>query len=224
MQKTALTLGLVLTTILVMAQANQSYVNPKFYSLAKNHQTVAVIPFDVQIGLRPKERETITPEQLREMELKEGVSVQNGLVNWFLRKANRKDLRLEFQDVAATNALLAKQGIDASNIKNYTPHELASILGVDAIMGGLMKTSKPMSEGASVALGMAIGFWGTTNTGDITITLNNGAEGAVLWKYSTDLSGSLGTDMDAIIDGLMRRASKKFPYFFMEKYEKEAKK
>jgi hypothetical protein len=224
MNKIILTLGLVLTTLVVMAQTNQSYVNPKFYSLAKNHKTVAVIPFEVQIGLRPKERETITAEQLKEMELKEGVAVQNGLVNWFLRKANRKDLRIEFQDVAATNALLSKQGIDVSNIKNYTPHELASILGVDAIMGGLMKTSKPMSEGASVALGMAIGFWGNTSSGDVTITLNNATDGAVLWKYSTDLSGGLGTDVDTLIDGLMRNASRKFPYFFMAKYEKQAKK
>jgi hypothetical protein len=224
MNKIALTAALLLTTLVVMAQTRQSYVNPKFYSLAKNHQTVAVIPFDVQIGLRPKERETITPEQLREMELKEGVSVQNALVNWFLRKANRKDLRIEFQDVAATNALLSKEGIDVSNIKNYTPHELASILGVDAVMGGLLKTEKPMSEGASMALGVALGYWGTTSSGDVTITLNNAADGAVLWKYGTDLSGGLGTDVDTLIDGLMRSASRKFPYFFMERYEKQAKK
>ena len=95
---------------------------------------------------------------------------------------------------------------------------------LETLMGGLMKTSKPMSEGASVALGMAIGFWGNTNNGDITITLTNAADGAVLWKYSSDLSGGLGTDVDTLIDGLMRQASKKFPYFFMEKYEKDAKK
>jgi hypothetical protein len=223
MSKVICTLVLAMVTLTGFSQAT-TYVNPKFYNLAKNHKTVAVIPFDVSIGLRPKERETITADQLKEMEAKEGIAVQNGLASWFLRKSKSKPFDVEFQDVQVTNALLSKSEIDADNIKSHTPQELADILGVDAIIGGLMKTTKPMSEGASVALGMAIGFWGNTNSGDVTINLTNGADGATLWKYSSDLSSSLGSDMDTLIDGLMRRAAKKFPYMSMDKYEKQAKK
>ena len=81
-----------------------------------------------------------------------------------------------------------------------------------------------MSEGASAALGALVGFWGATNTGDITITLTNAADGTTLWKYGRDLSGGLGSSVDSLIDYIMKKASKKFPYFFMEKYEKDAKK
>lgn len=223
MNKLITTLCLVIISLPAFSQAT-TYVNPKFYNLAKSHKKVAVIPFDVSIGLRPKERETISDEQLKDMEAKEGISVQNGLVNWFLRKAKNKDMPVEFQDVGATNAMLNKAGINAGNIASYTPQEIAAVLGVDALMGGRMKTTKPMSEGASVALGMAIGFWGNTNSGDVTINLTNAADGALLWKYGSDLSSSLGSDIDTLIDGLMRRAAKKFPYFNMDKYEKAAKK
>ena len=219
-----MTLCLVLVSLVAMAQVKQEYVNPKFYKLAQKHEKVAVIPFETQIGLRQKEREKFTEDQIRKMEAEEGISVQNGLTNWFLRKAGKKGMPIEFQDVTTTNALLAKAGITAANMKNYTPQEIAGILGVDAVMGGLFKTSKPMSEGASAALGALVGFWGATNTGDITITLTNAADGTTLWKYGRDLSGGLGSSVDSLIDYIMKKASKKFPYFFMEKYEKDAKK
>jgi hypothetical protein len=117
-----------------------------------------------------------------------------------------------------------KAGIDPHDLATHTHEELAKILGVDAIMGGSMHTTKPMSEGASVALGMAIGFWGNTNSGNITINLNNGAEGALLWKYDNRLTSSLGSDIEMIMDALMKKASKKFPYMYMDKYQKAAKK
>jgi hypothetical protein len=91
-------------------------------------------------------------------------------------------------------------------------------------MGGLIQTTKPMSEGASIALGVAFGVWGNTNSGNITINLSNAADGALLWKYDKELARSLGSDMNVLMDTLMRKASKKFPYLDMEKYKNDAKK
>lgn len=218
------TLLFALFAVTAFSQSRAIYVNPKFYPLAKNHKKVAVLPFDVQIGLRPKERESITDDQLKEMEANEGVAAQNALVSWFYKKQRVKPFDIEFQDVQATNAMLKKAGIDVNDLTDHTPQELATILGVDAVMGGTIQTTKPMSEGASVAVGVAFGFWGPTNSGNVTINLSNAADGALLWKYDKQLSRGLGSDMNLLMDTLMRKASKKFPYMYMDQYAKDAKK
>ncbi len=217
----------ILFTVIATAAFSQSraiYVNPKFYSLAKDHKKVAVLPFSVQLGLRPKERESISDEQLKQMEQKEGISAQNALVSWFLRKQNAQNYEIQFQDVATTNALLLKAGKDIHNLAVYTPDELAKALGVDAVMGGMIQSTKPMSDGASIAMNVLVGFSGPTNTGNIIINLNDSQEGALLWKYDNDLSGSLGSNMDQIMDSLMRKAARKFPYADMENLKKEEQK
>ena len=224
MNRILITLFISTLTVMGFSQSRAIYVHPKFYSLAKNHEKVAVLPFTVQIGLRPEERKTVSDEQLQEMQRKEGVSAQNALVSWFLKKQKTKPFDIEFQDVQATNAMLTKAQIDMNNISNYTPQELASILGVDAVIGGSMQTTKPISEGASIAIGVAFGFWGPTNAGNVTINLSNAKDGTLLWKYDKELSRGLGSDMNVLMDTLMRKASKKFPYMYMEKYQEEARK
>lgn len=206
------------------AQSRAIYVNPDFYSLAKDHKKVAVIPFDVQIGLRPKERAAMSDEQFADMQHKEGVAAQNALVSWFLKKQNSQGYSVQFQDVNTTNALLLKAGMDIHNLTAYTPDEIAKTLGVDAIMGGLIQTTKPISDGASVAMGVLLGYYGSTNTGNITINLNDSEAGDLLWKYDKELSRSLGSNMNQIMDTLMRKASKQFPYADMEAFRSEERK
>lgn len=218
------TMAFICFTTFVFSQAKAVYVNPKFYSLAHDHKTVAVLPFTVTIGLRPKERAATSDEDLKKMEQQEGIAAQNALVSWFLRKQKTDHYSVEFQDVNTTNALILKAGMDMHNLASYTPDELAKSLGVDAVMGGIIKSSKPISEGASIAMGALFGVYGNTNTGHITINLNDAEKGALLWKYDNDLSGSLGSDMDSIMDSLMRKAARKFPYADMEELKKQEQK
>jgi hypothetical protein len=221
MYKLIFTMLFVAVTTISFSQSRAMYTNPKFYSLAKDHKKVAVVPFSVSIGLRPKEREKITDEQLVQMEHKEGLSAQSSLVSWFLRKQNADQYDVQFQDVNTTNALLKKAGLDIHNLSANTPDEIAKILGVDAVMGGIIETTKPVSDGASMVMSAAFGFGGTTNTGNIIINLNDSEAGDLLWKYDNDLSGTLGSDMDAIMDSLMRKAARKFPYADMDNLKKE---
>lgn len=224
MYKMIITMMLAVVTTVAFSQSKAIYVNPKFYSLARDHKKIAVVPFTVQLGLRPKERATLTDEQFKDMQRNEGLAAQSALVSWFLKKQNAQNYDIQFQDVSTTNALLLKAGMDINDLSAYTPDELAKALGVDAVMGGMVKTSKPLSDGASIAMGALIGFYGSTNTGNISIKLNDSEAGDLLWKYDNDLSGSLGSDMDSIMDALMRKAAKKFPYADMENLKKQEQK
>ncbi len=207
---------MTVAALTLSAQSKAIYVNPDFAKLAKRHRELAILPFDVTMDLRPKEREQITEEQMHEMESNEGKGVQGALHSYFLKKRAQNEFRVDFQDPRKTNAELTKAGIDLTTVREHTPAELASLLGVDGVVWGDFRTTKPMSEGASAALGILFGVWGPTNSGSISIQISDGTSEEILWKYDKTLSRSLGSDINTIIDAMMRKASRKFPYNFLK--------
>lgn len=190
------------------AQTNL-YQHPEFELKTANHKVIAILPFNANVSLRPKQMKEITAEQLAELEKNEGLSVQSAMYSWFLKRKKRGDLLVEIQDTKKTNALLSKNNVD---LKAITSEELAEILGVDAVITGTFETDKPMSDGASVALGLLVGFWGTTNAATINMSVNNGTDGELLWNYNKRVAGSLGSSTDMLINKLMRKASRRLGY------------
>ena len=207
-----LSLFFLLAAAFTFAQDREIYVHGEFPKIAQSHKMLAILPFKAVVKLRPKEMEKMTPEQMENLQRNEGLSVQSAMESYFLKRKEQHEVEVEFQSTATTNALLLKNEIHAGNIDQYTPQELAKILEVDAVIGGLFFTDKPMSEGASLALGLLVGFYGSTNSGKCTININNGVDGILLWKYEKTLSRSLGSDTNTIINTMMRKASRQLPY------------
>ncbi|WP_339629045.1 hypothetical protein [uncultured Maribacter sp.] len=197
---------------LTFAQTNL-YENPDFDAIAASHKIIAMVPFKAQVKLRPKQMKDMTNEQLDRLEKSEGESIQTAMYSWFLKRKKRGDLQsVEIQDPRTTNALLGKQDIGYENLLEYTPLEIAEILGVDAVISGDYETDKPMSEGASVALGLLIGFWGSTNNAVINMSVHNAQDGILLWNYNKKVRGSLGSSPEDLINILMRKASRRLAY------------
>ncbi|SDJ95770.1 hypothetical protein SAMN05421823_101519 [Catalinimonas alkaloidigena] len=196
----------------IQAQTREIYTNPDFSSLAAEHQMLAIIPFKATVNLRPKQMEKLGAEGHKKLESEQGLAVQSALQTYFLKRKEKKAIAVNFQDITKTNALLAKNGVTEENIHSFTAEELAEMLGVDGIVGGLLQTDKPIFDGASIAMGMLVGYYGATNTGKCTIHINDGTTGELLWKYEKTLARSLGSDLNTIINTLMRKAGRKFPY------------
>lgn len=211
MKKILFLLAFVLSTN-ILAQTNL-YENPKFDAIAKNHQSIGIIPFKATVKLRPKQMAKMSPEQFKRLEISEGKSIQTAMYSWFLKRKKRgKLLSIEVQDPNKTMALLGKEGITQENLSKYTPEEIAKILGVDALISGTYNTNKPMSEGASVALGVLIGFWGTTNSATVNMSVHNASDGVLLWNYNKKVRGSIGSSPEDLINVLMRKASRRLSY------------
>lgn len=211
MNKLILSLLASFLTLSVMAQTHL-YENPAFDKIAKEHQIIAVVPFDATVSLRPKQMKDISPEQLQRMEQSEGESVQTAMYSWFLKREKREQLTVKVQDTNKTNALLKKNGITYENLTEYTPEELASLLEVDAIVSGKFETSKPMSEGASLALGALVGFWGSTNKAVLNMFIHNASDGQLLINYNKGVNGSVGSSTEDLINILLRKASRRIAY------------
>lgn len=205
------------SSIILSGQSKAIYTHPNFNRLARTHKLLAIVPFDSEIQLRPKEMESFSEQELIDMEMSEGLGVQSALQSYFLKRKGKDNIRVGFQDVDKTNTILKRHGIDQTNIGDYTHEQLAEMLGVDAIIDGKLSTKKPMSEGASAALGVLVGVWGPTNSGNITIKIVDKATGENLWQYDKQLSRSLGSDTNTIIAAMMRKASRKFPYSDLNK-------
>jgi hypothetical protein len=194
------------------AQTKEIYTNPRFDSIAKDHSILAIIPFDVTINLRPREKEKMKPGEFETLLKKEGEAVQSAIQTYFLKQKEEESFRVNFQDVSKTNALLAKNNWTSDSLRTKTKEELCSLLGVDGVISGTLFTEKPMSEGASIAFGVITGFWGPTNSGKCTINVHEGKQSELLWKYEKTLSRALGSDINSVINTMMRKASRKFPY------------
>lgn len=209
---------LLITSVLFFATITATgqtslYENPDFDKIAEDHKVIAIVPFKTQVKLRPRQMKDMTDEQLDRLEQSEGESLQTGMFSWFLKRKKRgKLLDLEIQQPSRTNALLKKEGIDYSNLYEYTTDQLATILGVDAIISGDFETNKPISEGASVALSLLIGFGGSTNTAIVNMNVNNGADGVLLWNYNKKVRGGLGSSPEDLVNILMRKASRRMAY------------
>lgn len=198
--------------LMLVSCAPRIYKTPDFDSVTAKHKTVAILPADVSIQLRPREMKNTSEEQFRKMLEQTGTNIQDKMYAWFLNRSNRFKYTVSFQDVARTNALLSQAGITSSNINTKTKDELAQLLGVDAVISIKTNMEKPMSEGAALAAGILVGAWGNTNQVQTTIAINEAKKGELVWKYDHSASGSVGSSTDNLVNNLMRNASRKFPY------------
>lgn len=210
--KNLLTLLCLTLCVSALAQTREIYLSDNFATLAKDHKVVAILPFKTIIKLRPKQMEKMTAEQFKQLQKDEGLAVQSAIHSYMLKRKEQHALQISFLDISTTNALLAKNNVTQENIEQFTPQELATMLKVDAVISGILSTDKPMSEGASVALGLLVGFYGSTNSGKCTININDGKTGELMWKYEKTLSRSLGSDTNTVINTMMRKASRQLPY------------
>jgi hypothetical protein len=205
-------LFMALSVMALVACGPRIYTSPQFDTALAKHKTVAILPAEVRIQLRPNEAKKLTPEQITEMAEKTGYDIQDKMHGWFLRQGGKFNYTVSFQDVTRTNAKLKGAAINYNELKAKDRAELAQLLGVDAVIQSRLSMDKPMSEGAAIAVGVLLGAWGNTNNVQTTININDGKSGDILWKYDYQVSGSVGSSTNRLVDALMRNASRKFPY------------
>lgn len=186
------------------------YENDAFEALSSDHETLAILPFTARLEL--DENEVHSESQLKELEEKEGYEVQNALESYFLKRQRRKEYIIDFQDTKNTNSILRKNGIDANNIGIYTSQELCKILNVDAIVSGNLTLNALISKGVSTSYDFISFITGKSDYGRIAIKVSDGTTGKLLWKYEKTITRKSGKNTQAIIEDMMKKATRKFPY------------
>lgn len=194
-----------LTLILFSSSCAKVFYSPDARTLADKQQIIAIIPPTISIAANRR----IEAEAMIEQQRTESLNFQNEIYSWMLRRKMQGRITKEIQEVETTNALLQQAGYPE---KRMTTSELCEVLGVDGVMSSNFGLSKPMSDGAAVALGVLVGAWGSTNEVRATISISDCENKKLIWNYEHKLSGGLGSSPSRIVDQLMRRASRRMPY------------
>lgn len=212
--KKILLLLTVLISMITLAKAQfegskQVFESPKLKELIVAHKTVAILPFEVKITYK-KQPKNFSAEANRDQEITMSKSIQASMYTFLLRRSD--DYPVTFMDVDKTNIILKKAGM-LDKLDEYTKDEIAKALGVDAVLGGRFETEQTKSEaGAIVSAVLLGGMGGKTGTGTIFLTLNNGADGELLWRFFKTMDDSITSSTDDLVERMMRKVSRNFPY------------
>ena len=186
---------------------------PKIYeasnvdAVTSRHQIIAILPPSVAIKRRPKDDQA----QLEAAAREDTYTFQREIYSWMLRRKQQGRIRrLEIMDPETTNAKLERAGWSLDD-RSLTPAEIAAALQVDAIITTRFNMSKPMSQGAAIALGLLAGVSGATNATTVNMDIHDAEEGMV-WNYDWEASGGVLNKPEDLIEALMRNASKRMPY------------
>jgi hypothetical protein len=173
------------------------------------HKIVAILPFKATISFKrlPKNYNESTN---KEDEKNLGTNMQSGLYTYLLRKSS--DFSVTVQDIDRTNALLKKNDIFEKN-DELTSDELAKILGVDAVIKCSYAYEKTGSEAGAIVKSLLIGFGtGKVATGELTMQINNGKDGELLWRFYKQMNEDVMSSPSAVMERMMRKVGRNFPY------------
>ncbi len=132
------------------------------------------------------------------------------MYTYLLRKG--KDYTVDFQDIDKTNILLKKNDM-ITKMDVLTKDEICKALGVDAVLSGKYQIEQTKSEAGAIATAVIFGgFGGKTGTGNLVLTLNNGADGNLLWRFTKTLDDNIATSTDDVVEHMMRKVARNFPY------------
>jgi len=182
------------------------YNSPDARVLAERHEIIAIIPPTISIAATKK----IDAEAIKEQQKTESINFQREIYSWMLKRKMQGRINKEILEIETTNAKLGQAGYPDTPM---TTAELCHVLGVDGVMNSNFGLSKPMSEGGAIALGLLVGAWGSTNEVRASISISDYENKKLLWNYEHKLSGGVGSSPARIVDALMRKASKKMPYY-----------
>ena len=199
-------LTLVGLSVLLLSSCAKIYYSPDAFTLANSHKTIAILPPSISIAAGRK----TDAEAIKEQQKTESLNFQKEMYSWMLKRKMQGRITQEIQDIETTNAKLKKAGYPDTP---FTPSEMCAILGVEGVMGSNYALSKPMSDGAAVAMVLLVGASGSTNEVRVSLNINDCANKKLIWNYDHKFSGGIGSSPSRLVDGLMRQASKKMPYF-----------
>tara|TARA_B100001989_G_C24549191_1_gene473074 strand:- start:1802 stop:2455 length:654 start_codon:yes stop_codon:yes gene_type:complete len=198
-------------------KAQRDYESPDAKQKVLSHKNFAIVPFNFKVtGRKPRKMTQEEYERnILNAEKDARLSCQAEFASRILKKLQKGKIVSQLQPVARTNALLSRAGITSEDLESskYLPEELCEILEVDAVVLGSVESSKLLSTGASIGLAI-IGLNATSGKSSADLSLYD-KDAELLWNWSTRelKTNSIGSDTQSLIDYLMKRATKKFPYF-----------
>lgn len=195
----------------VLAQSH-FFKNVDVDNIASTHEKIGTLPFLAKVTLRPAQMEGLSPYQLDQLEKLEGESIQKAIFSWFQERENEGRLSVKVQDPDISNFKLAEAGITRENYASFSPSQLASILGVDAVVMGNFETNHPIAEITETFFTPVLGNGAETNLAVINLYIYNAEDGKLLMQYQNVIAGNKESVNVDLVQALMKKVSKRMVY------------
>jgi hypothetical protein len=182
------------------------FYSPQAFTKAKSHEILAILPPTVSIAAKRK----TDAEAIKEQQKTESLNFQKEMHSWLLKRQMKGQFSSEFQEPDYTNAKLKKAGYPEEPL---TTGEICEILKVDGLIKSNFGLSKPMSNGAAIAIAVLGGGSAATNEVRVNYTISDCDSKKLIFSYDHKYSGGIGSSTSRLVDGLMRKISKKMPHF-----------
>lgn len=189
-------------------QAKQVYEAPNLKKILHEQKTVAILPLRVTISYK-KFPKNYNAADNAVQEKEEGVNMQQGMYTYLLRKS--KDYFVSFQETQRTNILLKQAGL-YDKLDAITADSLCKVLKVDAVIQASYSYERTGSEAAAIAKTLVFGFGGSTASGSLTMQINSGTDGALLWRFYKQMNEGIFSTADELMERMMKKVARNFPY------------
>ena len=219
--------SIALIAIVFHLGCHPHYISSNFAEKTATHQTIAVVPIEMFFsGKMPKgwtEHDILAIEEI------ESKAFQISFFNELLRstKNGKKPIKVDIQHYNKTLQILSENAISVRDSWNLSPEELATLLGVDAIVKARIEKARFMSDFTSYGIDVATEIVNILTNYQAfpwlpvspiakeviaDYSLVNGSDGITLWSVKYQNAADWSQSSEQIIDGISRRAARKFPY------------
>ena len=223
--KKALPLFFFLFSLIILSCSHKYYTASYFDQQTANHKIVAVLP--AEMIFTGKQPDNLTPGDISKIEEQESKSFQQALYNSILRYANSKKYftRINLQDLGTTQRILEEHSIGYKDTWKKDDKELATLLGVDAVVRMRIQKQRYMSDMASygISLGRQIIYntgisskilvpYVPNKTNDIYASCNIISNNQTLWNDSYKAASDWNSPANQIIENITDNFGEHFPY------------
>ena len=223
--KKALLFLFLATALSYISCSHKNYTSSYFDQQTSRHRVVAVLP--AEMIFTGKQPQNLTADDIAKIEEQESRNFQQALYNSILRYANSKKYftRINLQDIVMTEKLLEEHNISVRDAWKEDDKELASLLGVDAIVRMRIRKQRYMSDMASYGIG-----WGRqvvqrtgigskipvpyvpNKTNDIYASCDVVSNNQTLWNDSYKGASDWDTPSNVVIENIADNFGRHFPY------------
>jgi hypothetical protein len=209
MKNQLLVLAVIFSTTAIIAQesAKKVFSSPNLSVAVATHKIIAILPFKTAILYRktPKKYD----EQVnKEEEISLSYNLQN---NFYAIMSIKKDVYpIKVQSSEITNDLLKENNM-LNDLNSFTPNQIAKVLRVDAVMYCDYTYTRTNSEFGAILNDKLFGN-GKVATGELTISIFNGTDGELLWRYNKTMNQESLNYPRYIIERMFSKVGRNFPY------------
>jgi hypothetical protein len=208
MKQLLLTLSLSIFCIQAFSQSKEVYSSPNLKTIISQERTIAILPLRVTISFK-KMPKNYDEANNAAQEKEEGLNMQQGMYTYLLRKAT--DYTVEFQDVERTNVLLKQAGV-FERLDAMPADSICKILKVDGVIKASYAYEKTGSEAGAIIKTAVFGYGGSTASGALTMQVNNGSDGALVWRFYKEMNEGVFSSANELMERMMKKIARNFPY------------